>query len=105
MSTICRIWEIDKIMRCIVCNNELISGSRQCPHCGAVIPDEKKTFGSEFKWNVQDYPKPKKQQDISIDWKSGRIVDENSGKIYDQSLNGWAEPEEIRDLFTFDTKN
>lgn len=27
------------------------------------------------------------------------------GKIYDQSLNGWAEPEEIRDLFTFDTKN
>ena len=105
MSTICRIWEIDKIMRCKVCNNELISGSRQCPHCGAVIPDEKKTFGSEFKWNVQDYPKPKKQQDISIDWKSGRIVDENSGKIYDQSLNGWAEPEEIRDLFTFDTKN
>lgn len=94
-------------MKCKVCNHELISGSRQCPYCGAAVPEEKETFVSEFKWNIQDYPKPKKQQkqNISIDWKSGRILDENSGKIYDQSLNEWAEPEEIRDLFTFDTKN
>ena len=94
-------------MKCKVCNHELIPGSRQCPHCGAAVPDEKDTFVSEFKWNIQDYPKPKNQQkqNISIDWKSGRILDENSGKIYDQSLNEWAEPEEIRDLFTFDTRN
>ena len=93
-------------MRCKVCNNELISGSCQCPHCGAVIPTRKH---SEVNSNgtYRTIRSQKKQQDISIDWKSGRIVDENSGKIYDQSLNGWAEPEEIRDLFTLirKTKN
>lgn len=92
-------------MKCKVCNNELIPGTRQCPYCGALVPVKDNTFGSEFKWNVQDFPKPKKDKGVSIDWNSGRIRDNESGRVYDQTMNGWAEPEEIRDLFTFDTKN
>lgn len=94
-----------KKMKCKVCNHELIRGTQKCPYCGALVPPVAKTSSDEFKWNVQDYPKPKKNQDVSIDWQSGRILDKDSGMIYDQSLNGWTEPDEIRDLFSFDTKN
>ncbi len=92
-------------MRCKVCNRELIEGTRRCPHCGAEVSSPDDSSAEEFKWNVQDFPKPKKKKDVSIDWKSGRILDKEAGLVYDQSLNGWTEPEDVGELFSFDTQN
>ena len=92
-------------MRCKVCNRELIEGTRRCPHCGSEIPSSDDSSAEEFKWNVQDFPKPKKKKDVSIDWKSGRILDKEAGLVYDQSMNGWTEPENVSELFSFDTQN
>lgn len=92
-------------MKCKVCNRELIKGTHKCPYCGAVVSSGEKTSGSEFKWNVQDFPKPKKNTHVSIDWKSGRILNKDAGLIYDQSLNGWTEPEDVSELFSFDSQN
>lgn len=92
-------------MKCKTCNHELIEGTRRCPYCGSEVSSSEDSSSEEFKWNVQDFPKPKKKKNVSIDWKSGRILDKEAGLVYDQSLNGWTEPEDVDGLFSFDTES
>ena len=69
-------------MYCKECGSPLKEGDRVCKICGTPIDivDEnvdnkstddsasKKDEFSEFQWNVYDFPKPKKTEDIDFDW-------------------------------------
>ena len=94
-------------MRCKACGRVVPDGSVRCPHCGAYISRGGRP-GEEFKWNIQEYPKPKGREpaDVSVDWQGGLLVDNESGRTYDQhSGSGWKEPEEVKFLFTFEPEN
>lgn len=94
-------------MRCKACGRVVPDGSAKCPHCGAYISRGGRA-GEEFKWNIQEYPKPKEWEpaDVSVDWQSGQLVDRGTGRTYDQSSgSGWSEPEEVKYLFTFEPEN
>ncbi|MGN1350743.1 MAG: hypothetical protein ACI4VM_07100 [Anaerovoracaceae bacterium] len=59
-----------------------------------------------FDWGGTSGPADrKKKKDISIDWNAGKIFDRSSGQVYSQASNSWSEPEDVKDLFTFDEKN
>jgi len=92
-------------MKCKVCESELRLGTKRCPHCGTEVPPAGKNSAEVFKWNVQDFPKPKKKTEMSIDWNEGKIYNKQSGRVYSQSSNMWSEPEEVKTLFNFDKKN
>ena len=88
-------------MKCKNCGREIPANSRKCPYCNSAV--QASTFDtSEFKWMSYDYPNSPKPNEIVIDWKNGKILDKNAGMIYDQSVNGWIEPENLNDLFSFD---
>ena len=69
-------------MYCKECGSPLKEGDRVCKICGTPIDivdgnvDNKSTDDSaskkdefsEFQWNVYDFPKPKKTEDIDFDW-------------------------------------
>ncbi len=92
-------------MKCKVCESELRPGTKRCPHCGTDVPAAGKNASEVFKWNVQDFPKPKKKSEVAIDWSEGKIYNKASGKVYNQSECKWSEPEEVKNLFNFDKKN
>ena len=92
-------------MKCKVCESELRPGTKRCPHCGTDVPAAGKNASEVFKWNVQDFPKPKKKSEVAIDWSEGKIYNKASGKVYNQSESKWSEPEEVKNLFNFDKKN
>lgn len=86
-------------MKCKTCGNDLQVGVRVCPYCGSSTATSRLSKG-EFKWNVQDFPKPRKQGDFSVDWNSGKIMDKSSQKIFDRDLNEWSTPK-AEDIFAF----
>ncbi len=88
-------------MKCKNCGREIPANSRKCPYCKSAV--QVSTYDtSEFKWMPYDYPNPQKTNDVVVDWKNGKILDKNAGMIYDQAVNGWIEPENLNDLFSFD---
>ncbi len=92
-------------MKCKVCNTELASDMKKCPHCGTQVNPEEITTTNDFKWNIQDYPKPSSKKDVIIDWQTGRILDNDAGRVYEQSISSWTEPEHISELFSFNEEN
>ena len=76
-------------MKCKECGNDLQTGIQVCPYCGTSAVSAGYSARDEFKWNVQDFPKPHKKEDISIDWKTGKLIDRASNKIFDTDLNIW----------------
>lgn len=74
-------------MICKECGQELNPETRVCPFCGASVANSRRVFRGEFKWNTQDFPKAHKQNDISIDWKTGELINRNDSKGLDYSKN------------------
>lgn len=91
-------------MKCKKCGRELVPGAKKCPYCGTNVPAPGSRASEEFKWNVQDFPKPGSDADFQIDWGAEKIVDKNSGRTYFQKENTWKEPEEVKEMFSFDEK-
>lgn len=77
-------------------------GAKKCVYCGAAVPASESRAGSEFSWNVQDFPKPRKKTNVSIDWGGEKITDKDSGRTYFQKESRWEEPEEAKSMFNFD---
>ena len=86
-------------MKCKTCGNDLQAGVRICPYCGSSTATSRTSRG-EFKWNVQDFHKPQKNGDFSVDWESGKLMDKNSQKIFDRDSNEWSTPKE-EEVFAF----
>ena len=54
-------------MKCKVCGRELNPNKNYCEKCGTPIKESISVDG-EFSWNTIDFPKPKKMQDIKMQW-------------------------------------
>jgi hypothetical protein len=80
-------------------------GAKKCVYCGAAVHSSENRVGDEFKWNVQDFPKPRKKANINIDWGGEKIIDEDSGRTYFQKESRWKEPEEAKSMFNFDVNH
>lgn len=89
-------------MKCKNCGRELMPGAKKCVYCGAAVPASDSQADDEFRWNVQDFPKPRKQTNVDIDWGGEKITDKDSGRTYFQKESRWREPEEARSMFNFD---
>ena len=93
-------------MKCKECGSELFPGTRKCPYCGTKADSPVQKASDAFDWGgTSGSVDRKKKKDISIDWNAGKIFDRGSGQVYSQASNSWSEPEDVKDLFTFDEKN
>lgn len=91
-------------MKCKSCGNELNTGIKSCPRCGATVDTSNIRSEKAFDWSGFS-PQSRKKKDVSIDWNNGKIFDKTSGKVYSQKSHTWSEPEDVKDLFSFDRKN
>ena len=57
-------------MKCRVCGYELAEGRTYCPMCGTKVYMETKreSAATDMAWNTKDFPKPKKMEDIEMNW-------------------------------------
>ncbi len=57
-------------MKCRVCGYELAEGRTYCPMCGTKVYAEAKreSAAADMAWNTKDFPKPKKMEDIEMNW-------------------------------------
>lgn len=63
-------------MKCKVCGCELDPNKRYCDKCGNFVNDAKPAGDGEFSWNTIDFPKPKKMQDIEMNWNGEKKSDD-----------------------------
>lgn len=57
-------------MKCRVCGYELAEGRTYCPMCGTKVYTEirRESAATDMAWNTKDFPKPKKMEDIEMNW-------------------------------------
>ncbi|NLY70664.1 MAG: hypothetical protein GX076_03135 [Clostridiales bacterium] len=103
-------------MYCKECGSPLKKGDRVCKICGTSIDlvDEnvedkstddstsKKDDFSEFQWNVYDFPKPRKTDDLDLDWGFDDNRKKNSSLEKDELDIDFSSVEKF---FTFHKKN
>jgi hypothetical protein len=93
-------------MNCKECGAPLLEGDKVCNRCGA---ETKEQVGSEFRWNIYDFPKPRKTEEIDFDWGSGERSDGSSLEFDLLKEIGEMTPEEqtpdYGKFFTFNKKN
>lgn len=93
-------------MNCKECGAPLLEGDKVCNRCGA---ETKGQMGSEFRWNIYDFPKPRKTEEIDFDWGSGERS-ENSSLEFDLlkeigEMNPEDQTPDYGKFFTFNKKN
>lgn len=91
-------------MRCKECGAPIHEGDATCTRCGSPVE-------LEFQWNVYDFPKPRKTDDIDFDWGAGE-AGRDTGATLEQDLLRELEsireadaPPEYDKFFTFNKKN
>ena len=92
-------------MKCKVCGSELSAETVKCPYCGTLTGQTSKKQEKTFDWSESGSRKKPEKKNVSIDWDAGKIIDNDSGQVYSQEANAWSEPEEVKDLFSFDARN
>lgn len=93
-------------MNCKECGAPLLESDKVCNRCGA---ETKGQTGSEFRWNIYDFPKPRKTEEIDFDWGSGERP-EGPSLEFDlfKEIGEMAPEEQTPDygkFFTFNKKN
>ena len=93
-------------MKCKKCGRELRVGVKICPYCGTVVPAPGRGSGTEFNWTLKDDSSPSrpkaKKVSPTFDWNTENHVNADTGRVSFQKESKWKEPEEARQLFTFD---
>ena len=96
-------------MNCKKCGRVLRAGDTFCPYCGTAVSASGGSAGSGFNWNLaNDSPKPGptvKKPDIRFDWNMEKPVSADAGMPVTQQESRWSEPEEAKQLFTFDKEH
>lgn len=101
-------------MICRKCGRELRAGAQRCPYCGTVVPAPGRRTETAFNWELKESsgsanarPREKKSE-LTFDWNTdkrantGASTSTHTGRAGFQEENRWREPEEARQLFTFD---
>ena len=103
-------------MNCKKCGKVLRAGVQRCPYCGTVVPAPGKRTDTGFNWDLKDdssgsgsgsrRPAPgKTKSDLTFDWNTEKRASGDTNRSGLQKANRWKEPEEARQLFTFDTEH
>lgn len=91
-------------MRCKECGGPIQEGDAACSRCGSPVEPE-------FQWNVYDFPKPRKTDDIDFDWRAGEGEDAPRASLEQdllrelESIREAEAPPEYDKFFTFNKKN
>ena len=114
-------------MNCIKCGRALRAGAKACPYCGTPVPAYGGKGGTEFDWTLkgdtsQPQPRPKaKKPERTFTWDTGTGAARSAGRPAATTSapsaaqapsaapaareKRWTEPEEARQLFSFDKEH